>query len=559
MTAPLVESDLKRFHLWPWSILLFVLITSATPGQPPQQGGLINGTVRGPSGQALSAARIVLTEPNGNTKQMSTLTDANGHYVLANIRYGTYTLAATLSGFKQSELTSIAITSASKTIDFNLAPLLSAGIADSLKSGSIGSADKHTPVFIPAGVQGTIAPSGYSAAASAEDASQVMDRVVDLGEEDLSIPISGESLPICFKESDLQAAVRTDPESFSPNHDLGVFYLSHGDISQSIRYLKLASEDRPTDINNSRALAVAYIEAKQYSDAIELLQHITEKHSNNAALLRILATAYKMSGDRSRSIAEYLRAAALDESEQNQFLSGIGLIRLAAIDEATKLFTSTTAAHPGSAKLWMGLGIAQGLQQNKAGAIRSLLQAIDHDPEYFPPYSFLTTLIGTSTNFDAQIEKRLETLLVAQPENPMAHYDYAVLLWKKRRLNANTSSSADIESQLKFAIEKDPTLARAHFQLGVVYVDSGDYGNAAKELQEAIKLKPENAEAHYRLAQVYRRDKQTALADAELQKFQILRRNGSEGTDDLGPDVERFIPQLTHQTRQVAPCRQANH
>lgn len=554
-----IESDSKGVRLRLWSILLVILIATATaPGQPLQQLGQIRGIVKGPIGQVLPAVLIVLSEGANNTKIMSAITDANGRYVLANVRYGKYNLVATLPGFKQSELTSLNVTSTATTIDFNLTPQLPSGAEDRLTTGSIGSAEKHAPVFIPAGVQGTIAPSGYSAAASAEDASQITDRVGDLGEQDLSVLTSGEGLTSCLLEGDLQTAARNHPQSFDANHDLGVFYLSHGNLPQSIRYLKLASEARPADANNFRALAIAYIKIKQYADAIEVLQRATQKESSNAALLRLLAIAYQATGDRSRSIAIYLQAATLDASDQNQFLSGIGLIRLAAIDEAARLFISAITTNPGPAKLWTGLGIAQGLQQHKAEAIRSLLHAIDQDREYLPPYSILTSFVGTSTEFDAQIEKRLEALLIAQPESPEAHYNYAVFFWKKRRVGASTSSPANIESQLRFAIAKNPTFARAHFQLGVVYADSGDDANAAKELQEATKLNPGDAEAHYRLAQVYRRDKQAALADTELQKFRDLKRNDTEGSDDLPTDVDGLIPQLIHQTPQVAPCPRAN-
>jgi tetratricopeptide (TPR) repeat protein len=150
-----------------------------------------------------------------------------------------------------------------------------------------------------------------------------------------------------------------------------------------------------------------------------------------------------------KAVAEYVWAAGLDAGEQNIFECGIGLIGLGSADAAAKLFRSATVAHPGSARLWMGLGIAQDLQNLKIDSIRSLLHAIDVDPEYFPSYSFLATLAGVSAETDTQIRRRIAELAVAHPESSVAHYDYALALWKQRRVSPDAVSSAEIESQLE--------------------------------------------------------------------------------------------------------------
>jgi Flp pilus assembly protein TadD len=539
-------------------LLGILMVPAAAFGQPAQQLGEIIGTVRNVIGQELPGASIMLSASEGNETPRIVITDSNGRYRLVNVLYGTYTLAATLTGFTQSDTKSLTVVSVTETVDFTLAPLSRAATVNSFESGSIASAAKSTPTFSAAGIQGTTAPSGYSAAASAEEASQVMDRIDGLDEEILSEFPPGESLADCNKEADLLVAAHANPKSFDTNHALGIFYFGHGDFIQSIRYLKLASGARPADTNNSRELALAYIDAKQYSDAVASLQRITERESRDPVSHRLLAVAYKASGNPQKSVAEYLWAAGLDAGEQNIFQCGIGLIGLGSAGAAAKLFSSATVTHPGSASLWMGLGIAQDLQHLKIDSIRSLLHAIDVDPEFFPPYSFLATLAGTSAETDTQIRRRLSELVVAHPESSVAHYDYALALGKQRRLSPDAVSSAEIESQLRFAVTKDPKMARAHFQLGVFYAESGDYVSATNELRETVQLEPGNGEAHYRLAQAYRRDKQPGLADLEIRKFEAMHGNVA-GEDSSGADIQKLAPQLSHQTAKAAPCHEANH
>jgi Flp pilus assembly protein TadD len=525
---------------------LLGILTSpiASVAQTAQLGEIV-GTVSNTLGQELSGARVVLSAPQGNETSRSVLTDSAGRYRLGNLPYGRYSLAATLTGFKPSDAHSLTVASAAETVDFILTAV----------SHSAASAAKPTPTFSAAGIQGTTAPSGYSAAASTEETSQVMDRVDGLDQEILSALPPGASPADCNKEADLLGAEQANPESFDTNHALGMFYFGHADFIQSIRYLTLAFKVKPDETNNSRALALAYIAAKQYSGAVALLQRMAERESTLPAPHKLLAVAYKASGHPQKAIAEYLSAAGLDASEPNIFECGIGLIGLGSSDTAAKLFASAMVTHPGSARLWMGLGIAQDLQNLKIDSIRTLLHAVDVDPEYLPPYAFLATFAGLSAETDTQILKRMAELVVAHPESPVAHYDYALALWKQQRVNPTSVSSADIESQLKLAVARDPKMAQAHFQLGALYAESGDYAGSTSELRETVQLEPGNAEAHYRLAEAYRREKQPELADVEIRKFEAMH---AKGVGEESPELQKLFPQLSRQMSEAAPCHPAN-
>jgi tetratricopeptide (TPR) repeat protein len=550
----------SRFRNWP--VQLGILL-AALPvvGQPGNQSGQIAGTARSVSGQALSGASIVIAPPESDARPASVSTDASGKYAFVNVRYGSYTLVASAAGFRQSEPRRLTLASAAETVDFSLAPLSATDATDVSTSGSKAGSDRRPPAFTAAGVQGTIAPSGYSTGLSGEETSQVMDRVGGLDHEVLSALAPGGGVPDCKKEADLLKAVQANPSSFASNHALGIFYFGHGDFTQSISYLQKASQLRPADSSNSRALALAFMGAGQFPDTIKFLEPIADSGARDSGLVTILAMAYGASGNPQKSIAEYQRAASMDSGEGNLFACGIGLIGLGAADEAGRLFTAATIAHPGTARLWMGLGIAQDLQKQTADAAQSLLRAVDVDPEYLPSYSFLAA-VAPSTELGAEVrakaKERLAVLVVAHPESAVAHYNYALALWSQRALTPAAASAAEIESQLKLAIEKDPSMAWAHFQLGVVYADSGDYANAAAELQQTVRLEPGNAEAHYRLAQAYRRNQQAELASQEMRRFLALHGDAANGKEGSDADVGKLVSELSLQVTKSAPCPARN-
>jgi Tfp pilus assembly protein PilF len=396
---------------------------------------------------------------------------------------------------------------------------------------------KKPPAFSASGVQGTTAPSGYSTGVSNEEAAAVSKGVDDLNHELLSGFVPDWHVEDCSRESELVKAAKADPKAFEANYALGVFYLQHGDLTRSVEYLESARRVEPANINDSRALALALLGTKRNPEAVNLLEGVTGRARQDPATFRLLALAYQLSGEQQKARETYQRmVAAAPGNVDNVFSSGIGLISVGAPDQAAELFTSATVAHPNQAKLWLGLGIAQDMAQRKVEAIQSLLRAIAIDPDYLPPYFFLAGLADASPERAAEIRKNLAELVVAHPTSAEAHYDYALALWRQRRIDPITASGNEIESQLKLALTNDPNMARAHYLLGVLYADSNDLLRAESELSQAVKLEPNNAEAHYRLAQAYKRTHDSQLADTEMHQFLAL--HGTEGVDEQVPEQE---------------------
>ena len=53
------------------------------------------------------------------------------------------------------------------------------------------------------------------------------------------------------------------------------------------------------------------------------------------------------------------------------------------------------------------------------------------------------------------------------------------------------------EAEFQRAIDLDPTLAEAHYSLGIAHWQLGDFPGAIKELKAAIAARADYAEAHY--------------------------------------------------------------
>ena len=90
-----------------WMLMLLFLILAAVPARA-QFGSSLSGTVLDPSGAAIPNATATLTNAATQQKFAST-TNATGAYHFSELGPGTYNLAVTAPGFKESDLSNLVI------------------------------------------------------------------------------------------------------------------------------------------------------------------------------------------------------------------------------------------------------------------------------------------------------------------------------------------------------------------------------------------------------------------------------------------------------------------
>ncbi len=234
----------------------------------------------------------------------------------------------------------------------------------------------------------------------------------------------------------------------------------------------------------------------------------------------LLGDALEAAGDLLAAEDEFQKAAHQDPSEENLFDWGNSLLLLRAYTPATDVLMEAVKRFPRSARLHVGLGIARYSRGQFDDAIRALCAAADLEPGDERPYLFLGEMYGVSAELSPEVTKRLARFVERQPGHALGHFFYAMSLWKGATGGA---PPPEVHAHLKKAIALDPRLAKAHFQLGVLYGDEGRYPEAISALEEAVRLEPSMAQAHYRLGQAYRRTGREDLAARALEAFERLQ------------------------------------
>ena len=321
-------------------------------------------------------------------------------------------------------------------------------------------------------------------------------------------------------EQSLKEAQRRAPKDFLANHNLGEFYLQRGQITQAIPWLEAAAKIDSAHYNNQYDLILAYVKAGNLTQARTNLQSLLAI-KNNAETNNLLGLLEEASGNKQAAAEAFQRAAQIAPTEQNIFDYGESILKLNAPEEALKIFKFGVNKYPKSAQLLVGEAISKYALGQFKEAIETLCQAVDLNPKDERAYIFLGEMYGVSVELADEINQRFEKLVQLQPRNAVAHYYYAMNLWKGKSGISNNQSK--IEGLLKRATELDPNLADAFHNLGLLYLEEQKIDAAIIQLQRAAKLKPEVSIIRFKLAQAYQRQGKTALAAQEFEATKKLK------------------------------------
>jgi tetratricopeptide (TPR) repeat protein len=323
-------------------------------------------------------------------------------------------------------------------------------------------------------------------------------------------------------ERRLSDAVRREPDSFEAHRALASFYLTQGKLDSALPHLERAQLLKPSDYANGYDLALALLETGK-ADAARAHAKRLLAAKDTGELHNLLGNIEERAGNFAGAAEEYERAARLDPTETHLFDWGNDLVQLRAFDAATQVFTAAIARHPQSARLHVGLGIAEYAQGQYDDAVKSFCRAADLDPSDARAYQFLGEMYGVAPELSGDVTERLARFVKAQPRNALAHYHYAMSLWKGQAGGNESPDVARVEALLKRAVALDPTLTKGFLELGILLSDQERYEESIRELKQAISLEPRLAQAHYRLARAYQRTGQPALAAQELKTFTQLK------------------------------------
>jgi len=257
-----------------------------------------------------------------------------------------------------------------------------------------------------------------------------------------------------------------------------------------------------------------------------------------AEMHRRKGEAAEKEGHALEAVREYQLAAELAPSEANLFAWGAELLLHRAFEPAIEVFAKGQRLFPDSVRMAVGRSIATYNRGETERSEQLLLRACDINPADPTPYLFMGRLQeGERIEISGWTEK-LYRFSLLDPDNPLAHYYYAVALSSKAQETAEDSS---IEAELKRAIALDPKLGAAYLHLGRLYAARKDHPAAIAAFEKAIENLPLPDEAHYRLAQIYRQMGDANKARQEIALYKQTSQQRSRQEQEQRHEIQQFV------------------
>lgn len=202
-------------------------------------------------------------------------------------------------------------------------------------------------------------------------------------------------------------------------------------------------------------------------------------------------------GGRTGSKEDAAKAKARAEAMTKTFNEGVEFSNTGKNDEAIAKFQEVIATMPTCAECYTNIGTIQTRTQKYVEAEAAYKKAIELKPDYAEAYNGLANLYNTEKKFDlaAEASKKAMELSASAPAgaagaagaapagNASNVFNQGVILW-------NAGKIPEAKAQFEQAVKLDPSMAEAHYWLGMALLNGGDTAGAKPRFEEYLKLEP---------------------------------------------------------------------
>jgi serine/threonine protein kinase/tetratricopeptide (TPR) repeat protein len=287
-----------------------------------------------------------------------------------------------------------------------------------------------------------------------------------------------------------QAALALRPQSSPALNNLGTVLHAKKDLDGAITAYRKAIQIAPNFAWAHYNLGIALHDKKDLDGAITAFRKAIQVNDNFAKANLNLGKVLDANNDLQGAIAAYRRAIQIN---------------------------------PNYAKAYNNLGIALRRSKDLEGAISAYRKAIQLDPNFTLTYYNLGMALRANKDLEGAI-RALRTFIQLDPNDVDGQYDLGNAL----RDNKDQEGAA---SAFRKAIELDPNHARAHCNLGLVYLRQGRFAEAQPFLQQGHALGSRRANWRYPSGEWIKTCQQLLSLDRKLGAF-LDRGEAPAGMED---------------------------
>ena len=277
------------------------------------------------------------------------------------------------------------------------------------------------------------------------------------------------------------------PDNYLFDFIIGTSYMKLRDFNKSIEPLESALRKSPNNAGIYNSLGTAYMTISNADKAIECYKKSMELDSENPMTYYNLGSAYQIKQNHEEAIV-YLRKASEinDEDESFKVALGMSLIKAEKYQDAAEVYKKLLVHHPEKENYKYNLVTCYEALGDIKTAIKLLEGMVYLNQKFLPPAKKLAQLY-VQVNEPRKAKEIYDNILLKNNPSAETLHQYAIL-------SSSLCDTDTAEKILKKSLKMNPNLARAHKDLGIIYLNKRLFDYAEDEFKTAMKLLPNDFE-----------------------------------------------------------------
>lgn len=320
-------------------------------------------------------------------------------------------------------------------------------------------------------------------------------------------------------------------------------------LDQAEKVFERAVALHPDDWQERRVLASLQLMLHRPKDALETLRPVIEARDPNAENLSLASSAYEDAGDTPNAVSRLRQAILLDPRNVSLYLDFANIaFAHESFQVGIDVINEGLILQPQASQLYLARGVlyVQLAQYDKAEEDFEKAQQLD------PNESLGTAAQGLAAVQANDLDHALATVqsrLARKPNDPMLLYLQADVLTQKGAEPGSPQFQLAMHSARK-AVLLQPSLAAARGVLAKLYMDAGQYEQAADQCRKVLETDPKDQTALYRLIQALRKTGNKVEIPDLLKRLAALREQQTK------EERERYRYRLVEENPAASPPAQ---
>lgn len=278
-----------------------------------------------------------------------------------------------------------------------------------------------------------------------------------------------------------------NPDDYIYDFVIGTSYMKIKEFAQSIEPLQRALAKNPDNVAIYNSLGTAYIASSQIDEAINVYKKALEINPQNPMAYFNLGSAFQIQQNHSEACEYLKKAIELDEDDETfKVTYAMSLVKLQKYEEASEIYKKLIVMHPEKDNYKYNLVTCLEALGEIQNAIKILESIVYTNQKFTLPAQKLASLY-IKTNQLTKAKEIYDNILLKNNVSAEIFHQYAIL-------SSSLCDTSTAERMLKKVIKINPNIAKAHKDLGIIYLNKRLFQYAEDEFQTALNLQPNDFE-----------------------------------------------------------------